>query len=93
MQFSWRYFAFSFSFVDFVGSVAFSGSIAGPFASSFSVADFGVGSRVGILSEFFIGNNMLLKLLRTFPVALTNNTKLFKNTFFGNIFVPFAEIL
>ena len=46
---------------SFVGSVATSGSV--------------VGSRVGILSEFFIGNNLLLKLLRTFSLALNKNPK------------------
>ena len=42
----------------------------GFFASS------GVGSGVGILSRFFIGDNLLLKLLRTFSPALNNNPKL-----------------
>ena len=54
-----------------------------------SVTGFGVGSaagscirsHVGILSKFFIGNNLLLKLLRTFSLALNNNPKLFKITF------------
>ena len=50
-----------FAFVVFVGSVATSG----------------VGSRVGILSNFYIGNNLLLKLLRTFSLALKNNSKLY----------------
>ena len=34
-----------------------------------SVAGSGVGSRVGILSKFFIGNNLLLKLLITFSLT------------------------
>ena len=42
-----------------------------------SVSSFGVDSRVGILSKFFIGNSLLLKLLRTFSLALNNNPKLF----------------
>ena len=45
-----------------------------------SVASSGVGSRVGlrvgILSKFFIVNNLLLKLLRTFSLALNDNPKL-----------------
>ena len=51
-----------FVFVIFVatsGSVAISGSVAGP----------GVGSRVGILSKFFIENNLLLKLLKLFSCS------------------------
>ena len=50
-----------FAFIAFFGSVACSG----------------VDSRVGILSIFFIGNNLILKLLRTFSLALNNNPKLF----------------
>ena len=42
----------------------------------------GGGSRVEVLSNFFIGINLLLKLSRTFSVALNNNPKLFKKTFF-----------
>ena len=38
-----------------------------------SLAGFSVDSRTGILSNFFIGNNLLLKLLRTFSLALNNN--------------------
>ena len=49
-----------------VGSVATSGSVFGS-----------VGSRVGILSKFVIGNNLLLKLITTFSLALNNNSKLF----------------
>ena len=41
-----------FAFVAFVDSVATSGS--------------GVVSRVGILFKFLVGNNLLIKLLRTF---------------------------
>ena len=55
-----------FAFAAFVGSVATSG----------------VGSRVVILSKYFIGNNRLLKLLKTFSLALSNNPKLFRTDFF-----------
>ena len=55
-------------FVGFVGFVATSGS----------VADSGVGSQVEILSKFFIGNNLLLKLLKTFSFVLNNNPKFFQ---------------
>ena len=60
-----------FTFVAFVGSVATSGSVEGS----------GVNSRVEILSTFFIANNLLLKLLRIFFLALNNNPKLFKKDF------------
>ena len=70
-----------------VGSVATSG-----FASA---ASSGVGSaagwRVGYLSKSFVGNNLLLKLLRTFCFALNNNPKLFKNTFFLSVLVLFLK--
>ena len=56
-----------FAFVGFVSSIATSGSVAG------SV----VVSRVGIVSKFFIRNNLLLKLLRTLSFAPKNNPKLF----------------
>ena len=48
---------------------------------------FGVGSPVGILSNFFIGNNLLLKLLKTFSLELSNNPKLL------TYFVTFLKIL
>ena len=66
-----------FEFVAFVGFVATSGSVAG--------------SRVGILSQFFIRNNLLLKLLRTFSLALNNNPKLFKKYFLSSAFVPLSK--
>ena len=53
-----------FAFVPFVHSAATSGYVAVYFSTSGSVA----GS--------FIGNNLLLKLLRTFSFALNNNPKL-----------------
>ena len=40
-----------------------------------SVAGSDVGSCVGILSKFFIGNNLLLKSLRAFSLPLNNNPK------------------
>ena len=40
-----------------------------------SVAGSGVGSRVGILSNFCIGNDLLLKLLRTFSLTLDDTPK------------------
>ena len=50
---------FNFDFLYLVGSVAGSG----------------VGSRVGILSNFCIGNDLLLKLLRTFSLTLDGTPK------------------
>ena len=45
----------------------------------------GLGSGVDpvdrVLPRFFIGNDLPLKLLRTFSLALRNNPNLFKNTF------------
>ena len=73
---------FSFCFCCFCcfffGSVTTSGSGV----TSGFVATSGVGSRVGILSKFFIGINLLLNLLGTFSLALNNNPKLFKKDFF-----------
>ena len=55
-------------------------------ATSVSIFGFVAGSgdslRVGISYKFCIGNNLLLKLLRTFSLALIDNAKLFKNNFF-----------
>ena len=48
-----------------------------------SVTSSGVGSGVGISSNFGIGNNLLLKLLITFSPALYVNPKLFKKFFFN----------
>ena len=61
-------------------------------AASF-VAGSGVRSRVAILSKFFIGNNLLLTLLRSLFLALklNNNPKLFKKDFFSNVFVPVSK--
>ena len=53
------YLVLFYTFAAFVGSVATSGSV-GNFGS---VAGSGVGSRIEILSNFFIGNNQLLKLV------------------------------
>ena len=54
---------------------------SGSFATSGSVAGSGVGSCVVILSKFFIGNNLLLKLLRAFSLALNNSPQLCKKIF------------
>ena len=62
----------------FIVTVAGYGSIA----SSGSVTGFGVGLHVGILFKLYIGNNLLLTLLRTFFLALYNNSKLLKKHFF-----------
>ena len=55
-----------------------------------SVASSGVGSCVGsrviILYKFFFGDNLLLKLLRAFSLALNNKPKLFKKTLFQLFF-------
>ena len=56
-----------------------------------SVASSGVCSRFGILSKLFIGNNLVLKLLRTFSLALNNNPKLFKKTLFHLFFLPLSK--
>ena len=61
----------------FVFFVATSGSVAGP--------------GVGMLSKYFVGNNLRLKLLRTFSLALNNNPKLFKKYFFSSAFIPLSK--
>ena len=77
-----------FAFFDFAGSFATSGSVAGSLATSGSVAGSGVGSRAGILSKFFVGNNLILKLLKAFSLAPNNDPKSFKKDFFSSIFIP-----
>ena len=79
------------AFVAFVGSVATSGSggTCGLVATSGVVS--AAGSCVGILSIFIIGNNLLLKLLRTFSLALNNNPNLFKKDFFSSVFIPSSK--
>ena len=52
----------------------------------------GVGSRVTSLSKLFIENILLLKLLRTFSLALYNNPKLFKKYFFKSVFIPLSKL-
>ena len=47
-----------------------------------SGASFGVGSFIEILSKFFIKNNLLLMLLRTFSHALKIILSYLKNKFF-----------
>ena len=49
------------------------------------------GSRVGILSKFFYGNNLLLKLLRTFSLSLNNNPKFFKKYLFLSHFISLSK--
>ena len=70
-----------FAFVAFLGFVVTFGFVAGA----------GVGWRVGILSKYFIGNNVLLKLPRIFSLALINSPKLFKKDFFSSVLVPFSK--
>ena len=71
------------------------------------VATFGVGSAASaapfsglcsdivnvILSKFFIENNLLLKLWRTFSITLNNdNPKSFKKGFLSKVFVLFPKL-
>ena len=79
-----------FVFVTFVANF---GSVAGSFITSVSAAGSGVVSRVKILCNFFIGNNRLLKLLRTFSLALNSNPMLFKIFFFQMLFYLFQIFL
>ena len=72
-----------------VGVVSVAGFGIGSVATSGSVA----GSRVGISSKFFIGNNLLLKLLRTYSLALNNNPKLYKKRLCFNSFCTFFKII
>ena len=52
-------------------------------------ANSNIGSRIGILSEFFIGNNLLLKLLRTFS---KNQSYVFeKKIFFEILFISLSK--
>ena len=53
----------------------------------------GGGSLVEVLSNFFIGINLLSKLSRTFSVALNNNPELFKKKFFSNVYALFSKFL
>ena len=76
-------FHLSFAFIAFIGSAATSGSVASS----------GVGSSVEISSIFFVGNNLMLKLLRTFSLALSNNTKSFKKDFFQMFLYLFQNSL
>ena len=77
-----------FGFVAFVVTVASSSSVVSSVATSGSVA----GSGVGILSNFFIGNNLHLILLRTFSLVLNNDPKLFKKLPFLKCFHIFIKI-
>ena len=60
--------------------VAFVGSVA-------------TSGSVGTLSKFFIGNNMLLKLLITFSLSLNKRLQLFKKRLFSSPFKPFFNLL
>ena len=81
-------FNFNLGFLCLVGVASIAGFGVGSaavfgFSSASGYAAFsGVGSRVGILSKFFIGNRLQLKLFRTFSLALNNKAKLFKKDFF-----------
>ena len=94
-DFSWNFnvdiLCLVFAFVAFFfGSVVACASVAGSFATSGYVSGSGVGSCVGISSTFFIGSNVLLKLLRSFSLSTNDNPKLFKKDFSG-VFVPFSK--
>ena len=52
-----------------------------------------VGSCVYILSKLFLGNNLLLKLLVTFSLALNNNPNLSEKTFFQVILYLYQNYL
>ena len=56
-------------------------------------ASSGVGSRVEILSKFFIGNSMFLKLLRTFSPAGNNNPKVIIKRLFQLFFYLYLNSL
>ena len=49
------------------------------------------GACSGACSRSFIGNNLILKLLRTFSLTLNNNPRLFKKDFLSSIFVPLSK--
>ena len=73
-----------------VGSVEILGICSAAGSAAFS----GVGSRVGILSNFFIQNNLLffLKNFFSWELFLLHNPKLFKKRLFKNAFVLFSEL-
>ena len=79
-----------FAFVGFVSSVAASGVSFVATSGVCSVATSGGGLRVRILTEFFIGNNLLLKL-RNFCLALKNTPKLFEKKFFSSVFILLSK--
>ena len=56
-----------------------------------SVAGSGASSCVGILSKFFIANNLLLKPFRNFFLTLNNNPKLYKKRLFSSVFKPLSK--
>ena len=69
-----------FAFVNFLPFIASVGSGVGSGVGW--NADSNIGSHVEILSKFFIGKNLLWKLLKTFSLALKNISKLFQIHFF-----------
>ena len=50
----------------------------------------GVVSEAGILSRFFIGSILLLKILILFSLALKNNLVLFRKDLFLTVILPFS---
>ena len=61
-----------------------------------SIATFGVASAAGSAAFwwwwwYFIGNNLFLKVLRTFSPALNNNPILLKKAYFQVSFIPFSK--
>ena len=56
-----------------------------------SVPTPGFGSHVEILSNCFIGNDLLLKLLKTIFLELNNNPKLSLKNCFSTVFQPLSK--
>ena len=76
-----------FAFATFV-----SFDVSGVGAGADWNVDSKVGSRVEVLSQFCIGHNLLLKLLRTFSLVLKIIQRYSINTFF-QLFYTFIKIL
>ena len=77
----WRLVCAFDAFVAFVNSVSTSGSVSGS----------GADSRDSLYLIFFVGNILLLKLLRTSSLALKDNPKLLKKRFFFKCFLIFFK--
>ena len=79
-------FAFvAFAFVTFVCYVATSGVgfvTTSGVDSVGSIASFGVGWSGGVCLNFFVGNNFIIKLLRTSSLAPDNDSKFFWKNWF-----------